>query len=182
VVPYDFIDCDSLVVITNQRITINQIQFFPQFGNVESKSISIKPETYQLLEFDPKFPFRLECLSRQKFSIKIWRSDAPLISRNTDTGWLPLTLLNEWTNYDPSDTGIAAYRTIGDRVYLRGLLTAKPGVAIGQLPEGFRPSKREVFAAWSPTITSYLNIKIDGLIESNSTDYLSISGVSFIVS
>lgn len=62
-----------------------------------------------------------------------------LLRNTTPTRWTALTLLNGWTNSAGPDQP-AQYRRIGDMVQTRGHCQAGTlGVAMFQLPVGFRP-------------------------------------------
>jgi hypothetical protein len=66
-----------------------------------------------------------------------------------DTGWVPITLFaNLWENYGGTWATVA-YRKVGSRVFLRGLIRP-PGNVTGTmftLPSGFRPPTDQLLAA-----------------------------------
>lgn len=67
---------------------------------------------------------------------------AALQAASADTGWIAPTLTNTWANY-ASGFQSAAYRKIGNQVFIRGLV--KDGVVGGAtpiftMPVGFRPT------------------------------------------
>ena len=65
-----------------------------------------------------------------------------------DTGWLNLTLSNNFKNY--SSESKQEYRRIGKTVFLRGVMSPKTNIPgsidetlVATIPEGFRPSRTE---------------------------------------
>jgi hypothetical protein len=64
----------------------------------------------------------------------------PLVDNKTPTAWVPITLMNGWTNFDANAYGVLAYRKIGDIVYMRGAVAGGTG-DICNLPVAARPAK-----------------------------------------
>lgn len=120
-----------------------------------------------------------------------------------DTG---VPFQNSWVNYD-TIWAAAAYRKIGNAVYLRGLVRSGsvPSV-IFTLPVGFRPLKNEAFPAVISTLNvvtgaasagtahthplaiesvTRLDVTTSGNVQITNPDvfnsYLSLSGVSFFI-
>lgn len=76
-----------------------------------------------------------------------------------DTGWIPLTLLNGWMNYSEKFTEVvngeysdAAYRCIGNIIYLQGLIVPptsyhvyQPTMLSSTIPNKYLPNKSKLF-------------------------------------
>lgn len=100
------------------------------------------------------------------------------------SGWTQATLVNSWVNYGLTwDT--AAYRKVGDIVYLRGLVKngSIPG-AIFTLPSGYRPPADILFAAdMDANKHARIDVYTSGIVHCQGGDgtnvYLTLSGVSF---
>lgn len=102
--------------------------------------------------------------------------------------WIQPTLLNSWANFS-ADHGFewAAYRMIGDIVYLRGLIkngTVGGGVPIFTLPAGYRPLHQHLFGIMTDTagpILGRLDIAPTGdvILSSGGNGFASLSGVQF---
>lgn len=90
---------------------------------------------------------------------------AAVQSQISDTGWLDLPLAEGITQYNEEQK--PRYRRIGNEVFLSGVfkgVTAN-NTAVGTLPEGFRPSKKIMYAV--PSVSqcmSRLSISADGVI------------------
>lgn len=66
--------------------------------------------------------------------------------RHVDTGWIAPTFLNGWVDYGPGFQ-VAQYRRVDDVVSIRGLIKdGSLGVSAFDLPAGFRPPARLIFA------------------------------------
>ncbi len=66
-----------------------------------------------------------------------------------DTGWIPLTLINNWAIHG-SQWQQPAYRKVNNEVFVRGLVSG--GIAnsvCANLPSGYRPGKTTYFIAAS---------------------------------
>lgn len=100
-----------------------------------------------------------------------------------DTGWIAVVFENSWVNYG-SGFEEAAYRKIGDRVQLRGLVkSGTVGAAIFTLPVGFRPAGQNIFAIQANEIGKRLDVSSIGgvsVVASATNGYVSLSGVTFI--
>lgn len=87
-----------------------------------------------------------------------------------DSGWLDLPLSEGITPY--SEDQKPRYRKIGKDVFLSGVYrgATDKDIVIATLPEGFRPSKRVIFAEASVGIMlSKISIHTDGKIYLNRT-------------
>jgi hypothetical protein len=104
-----------------------------------------------------------------------------------DSGWKEPALLNSWANAGGvRKEANCAYRLIGKRLVLRGLLvTGVSGAAMFTLPEGFRPSTRvELISAIAAGGSVYAHI----LVETNGNvvpffsaggEGISLDGIDF---
>lgn len=85
---------------------------------------------------------------------------AAVQSQISDTGWLDLPLAEGITQYNEEQK--PRYRRIGNEVFLSGVfkgVTAN-NTAVGTLPEGFRPSKKIMYAV--PSVSQCMSrISID---------------------
>lgn len=107
-----------------------------------------------------------------------------------DTGWLPMTpLFFAWVVYEVGGATWAepAYRRIGKRVYLRGLIkNGGTSNAIFTLPVGFRPTKTFLFAVPSSICMLRIDVTEAGIVTSNGlvtgtadTSWTSLFPISF---
>lgn len=86
-----------------------------------------------------------------------------------DTGWIALTLLNGWVNFDTAAGGLAtaAYRRVNGVVYLRGTIkngSLTSGTALFVLPEGFRPASMLRFMLLSNVAIAVAHLSNTGSI------------------
>lgn len=118
--------------------------------------------------------------------------DASTVKRY-DTGWTALTAQNSWALTN------AAYRRIGNVVYLRGLFTAdgdETNATMATLPVGARPTISQVFTAsylsqTSPSFSGVGNViiptagtigangTISGFVVGTSSGTIYLDGISF---
>lgn len=66
-----------------------------------------------------------------------------------DTGWVDLTLLSGWVDYDVAYFGVAAYRKRGGLVFVRGVIksgTVTNNTQVATLPAGCRPGKNTIMS------------------------------------
>lgn len=108
--------------------------------------------------------------------------------RSDATAWTYVTFQSSWADYDTSGTWArAAYRRIGDVVYVRGLV--KDGT-IGQpvftLPAGFRPPGSTgkgsvIFPTYTATGVGRVDVEPSGIVRAHtgSNGYFSLSVVQF---
>lgn len=81
---------------------------------------------------------------------------------NGDSGWIAVTTFTVgWENYGGTYAP-AAYRKIGDRVFLRGLVRSGPTGSIFTLPAGFRPPYDALFPAIVNAVTEEIDATGDG--------------------
>lgn len=74
---------------------------------------------------------------------------ATIGNSDLDTGWITPTLLNGWVNYGGGYAG-AAYRRIGNVVYVRGLVkSGTMGANVFELPTAWAPLERLIFPSVS---------------------------------
>jgi len=74
---------------------------------------------------------------------------------NPTPAWIPLTFTGTWGNADTTNYNTAAYRSIGDIVYLRGYVkSTSTDLTVGVLPVGFRPPKIVPFTAYGQAAPS----------------------------
>jgi len=74
---------------------------------------------------------------------------------NPTPAWVPLTFTGTWGNADTTNYNTAAYRSIGDIVYLRGYVkSTSTDLTVGVLPVGFRPPKIVPFTAYGQAAPS----------------------------
>lgn len=94
-----------------------------------------------------------------------------------------LIKLNGWIDYGAEYTPSAFTKTADGYVHLRGMLKSGTiGFALGRLPVGCRPYKKEIFTALSSgNIATRIDIGVDGYItpQNGSNSWISISGISF---
>lgn len=102
--------------------------------------------------------------------------------------WIPVTVFGgTWVNYDTNLYTAAAYRKVGDIVYLRGLV--KGGVTqtpIFTLPVGYRPNPNRYhhLAAIANDAAAVVRVGGDGIVlasSGNVTTWWSIDSLSFSV-
>lgn len=102
--------------------------------------------------------------------------------------WKAPSLAAGWANYGGAFDS-AAYRSEGDRIHLRGLVTRTdglppPGSPIGTLPVGYRPAKRNIFAANGAGESVRLDVYPNGQViwvrgTVDEKDYASLDTISF---
>lgn len=107
-----------------------------------------------------------------------------------DSGWLDIPLNSGWSMNDYT-TDKPQYRKIGNRVMLRGIVsaTAEAGNAIATLPIGFRPANNR-FSRWACPLNNgtavsvqvnYNGILMDvGKTTSTTRTYLALNGITFL--
>lgn len=100
-----------------------------------------------------------------------------------DSGWLNLTLINGWVNYDVASFGPSQYRKIGGVVFCRGLV--KSGTAssdIATLPVGYRPGYIHIYPAENSGAYTRLDILANGIIHvfAGLTSYVSLCSLMFV--
>jgi Tfp pilus assembly protein PilE len=101
--------------------------------------------------------------------------------------WVSPVLLNTWSNYD-NNFGAARFTKTSEGVVVLSGLIKRTGAAVGgealfQLPDGYRPSSRQLYT----TITnanaySRVDVDADGTVRAQSINagYLSLDGIKFI--
>lgn len=100
------------------------------------------------------------------------------------TEWTAPTFQNSWTNYG-SGFRDAAYRKVGDRVELRGLVkNGTMSTAMFTLPEGHRPTGVEIFSTAAADAFGEVRIYNDGQVQFviGSNTWVTLDGLSFSVS
>ncbi|MGD6847289.1 phage tail spike protein [Rossellomorea aquimaris] len=94
-----------------------------------------------------------------------------------------LSKLNGWVDYGAEYTPAAYTKTADGYVHLRGMLKSGTiGSALGRLPVGCRPYKKEIFTGVSSgNVATRIDIGVDGYItpQNGSNSWVSISGISF---
>jgi hypothetical protein len=110
-------------------------------------------------------------------------------SRNIPSSWAPLTLQNSWVNYGGALQTCGVCKDAGGFVHLRGMIKRTTagfaGIAITQLPEGFRPSRESSFAVVGYNKFTRIVILADGTTYIDSSDsatpelFLSLDCVTF---
>lgn len=99
-----------------------------------------------------------------------------------DSGWIAPTLLNSWVNFG-STFDTAAYRKIGEVVYVRGLIksgTTTSGTTIFTLPSGYRPSAtRKAIVIVSGGSSVPLDIDSAGNVKAAATLNATATGLDF---
>ena len=95
--------------------------------------------------------------------------NATFNSSDYDSGWITATLLNNFTHYDTTTYGPVRYRKIGNIVNIQGITTQNVvSTTIFQLPVGYRPPTRLIFATLNSNSLSRLDIAQDGSVTSQA--------------
>lgn len=100
------------------------------------------------------------------------------------TGWTAASLLNSWQNFGAPWAG-AAYRKVGDIVYLRGLIRlGTMNTAAFTLPSGFRPPADLYFSSVDAGVVGEVIVTSAGDVKPSNTNntYQSLSAISFSTS
>ncbi|MGD6956463.1 phage tail spike protein [Rossellomorea aquimaris] len=94
-----------------------------------------------------------------------------------------LSKLNGWVDYGAEYTPAAYTKNADGYVHLRGMLKSGTiGSALGRLPVGCRPYKKEIFTGVSSgNVATRIDIGVDGYItpQNGSNSWVSISSISF---
>lgn len=103
-----------------------------------------------------------------------------------DTGWTAPTFLNSWVNYGAGGWSTAAYRKVGNRVYLRGLVKdGTLGAAVFTLPSGYRPTAGLHFGVIcsDTTVPGKAQVLADGSVvaSTGANSHFSLDEISFFV-
>ena len=101
----------------------------------------------------------------------------------TPQAWIPATLLNSWTQY--AGFTPAAYRKIGDIVYLRGFVRyGAANTAVFNLPAGFRPQYQHHLTGASNDAFMLIRVLTNGDVQVNvsGANWNSLDGINFSVS
>jgi hypothetical protein len=98
--------------------------------------------------------------------------------------WIPLTLLNGWTNYGAPQETAAFYKDAAGRVYLRGTVkNGTIGAPILRLPEDYRPRAQIGFACGTSPGDAHGFALVDsaGAVTptAGSNTYFYLDGISF---
>lgn len=109
------------------------------------------------------------------------------IAGRVGTAWAALTLNSggNWANYGGSYYG-AAYKRVGDLVFLRGLVVRTSGsdTLIATLPSGYRPGSYSLHATAGDDVFARIDLETDGemrLQAGSATAYLSLDGIVFSI-
>ena len=101
------------------------------------------------------------------------------------TAWAALTLNTggKWANYGGNYYS-AAYKRVGDLVFLRGLVVRTSGsdTLIATLPSGYRPGSYSLLATSGDDVFARIDIENDGEIRlqaGTASAYVSLDGLSF---
>lgn len=101
----------------------------------------------------------------------------------SDSGWISLSLVNSWVQYDTT-YGVPAYRKVGNIVYLKGLIKNGSSAVIATLPAGYRPTERFLGVSNNyPNVSCRIDVDTDGVIQLNSSysnSWVSLWAISFI--
>lgn len=103
-----------------------------------------------------------------------------------DSGWITLPLLNSWVSYD-TNYGPPRYRRVRGVVYVQGLMkNGTLGVAVAQLPAGFRPNLGTgpgnlLFTTQGAAGVTRLDVQSDGQIigAAVTAAWTSLTGITF---
>lgn len=80
-----------------------------------------------------------------------------------DTAWTAVTFLNSWVNFAGGFQAVQYRKVMGDRVQIRGLAkSGTVGVAMFNLPVGFRPASTQMFPANTNDTLGRLHVGSDG--------------------
>lgn len=103
------------------------------------------------------------------------------------TAWAALTLNSggNWANYG-GNYASAAYKKVGDLVFLRGLVVRSSGsdTLIATLPSGYRPGSYSLHATAGDDVFARIDVETDGemrLQAGSATAYLSLDGIVFSI-
>lgn len=99
-----------------------------------------------------------------------------------DEPWQTPTLLNGWVNFGAGYTQ-AAYRRVGNKVILRGLIKTGSSIAF-TLPVGYRPTALHHLSTVSYSGVATVNVYSDGTVNFGtgaSTTWTSLDGVEFYI-
>jgi hypothetical protein len=107
-----------------------------------------------------------------------------LTTLTTPPAWIPVTTFqNGWSNFDAVQ--VAAYRKIGDLVYLRGVIKGGtvPNVAF-TLPAGYRPTQTCGFAVNANEVAGVINVRTSGTVDMQTGNpaYFWLTGIIFATS
>jgi hypothetical protein len=102
--------------------------------------------------------------------------------------WTAATLATGWTNFPDAQYDGAGYRKIGNRVFLRGVLSGTDFAAtnvITTLPTGYRPPKRKIFPApCKANVMCRIDVLADGkvLVQADTgAGFATLDPISFSV-
>lgn len=88
-----------------------------------------------------------------------------------DSGWLALPYATGWSDFDPANWLGAAYRKIGNQVFVRGLVKNSAAMSagtvypVGTLPAGFRPPGNLILSGTIGNSSTRMDIMSTGIIE-----------------
>jgi competence protein ComGC len=101
--------------------------------------------------------------------------------------WVTPVLLNSWNDYGSTFAGARFTKTSEGVVVLSGAIKRTSSVVAGealfQLPEGYRPNARQLYATiTSSNAQSRVDIEADGMVrvQIGNAAYLSLDGIKFI--
>jgi hypothetical protein len=107
---------------------------------------------------------------------------------NPTPAWLPMTLINGWTNIGAPSWQTAGYRKVGDIVSLRGLITnSTTGGTFWNVPAGYGPPLPVLLSApYAPPSQPHGSVRIDAYPTTTSApaapvNYLSLNGLTWSV-
>lgn len=94
------------------------------------------------------------------------------------------TLLNSWTNYGSTYRSAGYWKDIQGQVHLVGMVaggTPGSGSVVFTLPEGYRPSKDEIFVSVGNAAFAEIIVRSSGnvIIVVGSGTWTSLSGITF---
>ena len=107
-----------------------------------------------------------------------------LADRNTDSGWIAVTSFSaSWVNFG-SIYQDAAYRKIGNQVFLRGLVKdGTIGSAIFTLPTGYRPADTVLMSTISNNAAGRVDVASTGNVACTlgNNSYVTLDNLSFFI-
>jgi hypothetical protein len=111
---------------------------------------------------------------------KIYSGGIPAGQGSPDTPWIPMTLLNGWTNYGAPFSTLS-YRRISGVVYIKGFVaTGAAGTAVATLPAGFRPAQTKLLGGYYNGGMARVDIDANGVIVPSAyTSWLSLEQIVF---
>lgn len=113
-----------------------------------------------------------------------WNADGDLV--DAESGWINVSSMsNNWVNYGGPTYGVAAYKKIGKRVYLRGLIKSGTLNKVAfTLPTDYRPQREKILSVAAANSPGYVYVQKGGGVYISSTcsaTWTSLDSISFDV-